>query len=64
MDLAPYIEEVTHLLTDPAHWTFELISDLVFAVPAYMAGMWKARRMIARHDAEVHAAISPDHITA
>lgn len=48
------MDEFLHLLTNPAHWGFEAVSDLVFAVPAYFAGMWRARRLIAAHDQEVH----------
>jgi hypothetical protein len=42
--------ELPHLLTNPDHWAFEAISDLVLAVPAYILG----RIGIRRHDRRNH----------
>lgn len=44
------MHELGHLLTDPAHWSFEAITDLTFAVPAYLLGRWRLRV----HDRRVH----------
>lgn len=44
------MHELTHILASPAHWIFEVVSDLVFAVPAYFIGRWRVRI----HDRRVH----------
>ena len=44
------MHELGHLLTNPAHWVFEVITDFVFAVPVYYFGKWRVRA----HDKKVH----------
>jgi hypothetical protein len=44
------MHEFIHLLTDPAHWSFEVVTDVVLAVPAYYVGKWRVRV----HDRNVH----------
>lgn len=44
------MSELLHLLTNPAHWAFEVISDLAFAgVGALFARIW-----VKRHDRKHH----------
>lgn len=44
-------EELAHLLTDPAHWAFEGVTDLVFAGVGVLIG----RIWVRKHDAKHHA---------
>lgn len=44
------MSELLHLLSNPAHWAFEGISDLAFALPGFLAG----RFWLKRHDAKEH----------
>jgi hypothetical protein len=44
------MEEFQHIILSWQHWSFEAISDLAFAVPAYVVGRWSVRR----HDRRVH----------
>lgn len=45
------IHELTHVLTDPAHWIAEGVMDLVFTfVVAYPLAKWRVRA----HDKKVH----------
>lgn len=45
------MDEFLHLLQNPAHWMFEVVTDLVLAVPAYFVGRWQVRR----HDRKHHS---------
>jgi len=47
------VNELLEILSSPAHWVFEGISDLVFAVPAYLLGRWRLRV----HDRRKHNVI-------
>lgn len=46
--------ELTHILTDPAHWIAEGVMDTVFTglmmIPAYFIG----KRRVKAHDKKVH----------
>lgn len=44
------MDELLHILASPAHWIFELISDIAFAIPVYYFGKWRVRA----HDKKVH----------
>lgn len=44
------MHELEHLLTNEAHWAFEAITDLTFAIPAYALGRWRLKV----HDREAH----------
>lgn len=44
------VNELGHLLTNPAHWIYEGITDVVYAIPVYFFGRWTVRR----HDKKVH----------
>lgn len=58
--------ELVHLLTDWAHWAFEIISGGVF----FAAGMLvperfnPAKRLVARHDRKKHPQATPRHMTS
>jgi cytochrome oxidase assembly protein ShyY1 len=51
------VEQTQELLTNPAHWIFEIISDIVvgavLSVPAYFLGRWQVRK----HDRKEHPMI-------
>ena len=45
------IEELTHILLDPAHWFAEIVMDLVFTfIVAYPLAKWRVKA----HDRKVH----------
>ena len=58
-----FLEEFTSLLSNPAHWAFEAVSDIAF----FLLGMMWARSKfndwfnarIARHDEVVHGGAHP-----
>ena len=43
-------DELVHLLLNPAHWIYEGITDVAYAVPFYFIGKWRVRV----HDKKVH----------
>lgn len=45
------VSELVHLLTDPAHWAFEGVTDLVFAGFGILIG----RVWVRAHDRKHHA---------
>ena len=49
------IDELTHLLTDPAHWIFEGVTDLAYTGLILTVGRIPFRRWLRRHDAEAHS---------
>lgn len=50
------VDELLRLLSDPAHWAFEGITDLAFAGLAVVIGRHPFRRWLERHDREKHGA--------
>lgn len=54
------MDELLHLLHNPAHWAFEVITDIVvggvtFFVGAILPSKYNpAKRWLARHDKEHH----------
>jgi hypothetical protein len=44
--------ELTHLLSDPAHWMFEAVTDVALGLLPAKAGF---RRWHERHDREEHS---------
>jgi len=44
------VNEFLHLLGDPAHWAFEITTDLILAGVAYLLG----RIGLRRHDRTIH----------
>lgn len=47
------IHELTHILTDPAHWFAEGVMDATFFAGAWFFG---GRRALRHHDKKVHDA--------
>lgn len=47
--------ELGHLLTNPAHWIFEGITDLAYTGAVLLIGRVPFRRWVQRHDAEHHS---------
>lgn len=45
------MNEIVHILTDPAHWVAEVVMDLTFTMLfAYPLAKWRVRA----HDRKVH----------
>jgi hypothetical protein len=44
------MEELSHILLDPAHWIAEFMMDFTIAIPFYFIGKWRVRV----HDRNVH----------
>lgn len=48
------VTELKHLLSDPAHWAFEGITDVVFGGLLVIGGRIPFRRWLKHHDQEKH----------
>lgn len=48
------MHEFRQLLTDPAHWAFEAVTDVAFTGLLLLAGRIPFRRWLRRHDASAH----------
>jgi hypothetical protein len=46
--------EYTELLTDGAHWAFEITTDLILGAIFYPIGVRIWHRWVRKHDKEVH----------
>jgi hypothetical protein len=50
------VNELTHILMDPAHWVAEGVMDTAFAAVAWFVG---GRFAVRRHDVKVHGKTDP-----
>ncbi len=44
------LNEILHIITDPAHWVGEVVMDGTLAIPAYFLGRWR----LGVHDRKIH----------
>lgn len=52
--MAEIVDELLHLLGDPAHWGFELIADAAFTVIGAILLQPFYRKWLDRHNKEHH----------
>lgn len=48
------MDEFTGLLQDPAHWAFEMTTDVVFTSILFLLGRIPFKRWVTRHDQKHH----------
>lgn len=48
------MSEFLHLMQDPAHWGFEVVSDVVLGLVIWLPARWAFERWHKRHDREKH----------
>ena len=52
----PFMTEFMELLTNPAHWAFEVTGEIATSLIAYPFIRLAVRVFVARHDAKAHSA--------
>lgn len=54
--MSAFWQEFLHLMSNPAHWAFEAVTDSVFTLGLLVVGRIPFRRWVKRHDQEKHGA--------
>lgn len=59
----PFLVEFVELLTNPAHWAFEVTGEIASSLIAYPFIRLAVRVWVARHDASAHPAKANNKMT-